>query len=277
MDTLELSVATVEEGASLAAAQWGVDASEVQVTVLEEIKGLFGKPGKLKVKAERASAKPAKPARAPKAAKPAKAEPAPEPEAAPAEQATEEPAAEAKPVRKSKTPKKQEEAAAAPASDEAPAAEVVASAEDEERILEILNSLFEDGDLKATATVSQRQGRYINVAVDGKDASFLVGRRGDTLNALQYLCNVIASRHLEKGVRVTLDGNGYRNRREEVLTKLAQDIAEQVRERGEEAVLDALPAFERRLVHKALGEFEGVVTYSEGEEPNRRVVIAPAD
>jgi spoIIIJ-associated protein len=78
-------------------------------------------------------------------------------------------------------------------------------------------------------------------------------------------------------VRVTLDGNDFRRRREDQLTKLAQSIADQVAKRGEEAVLDALPAFERRIVHKALSEYGGVQTYSEGEEPNRRVVIAPAD
>jgi spoIIIJ-associated protein len=104
-----------------------------------------------------------------------------------------------------------------------------------------------------------------------------VGKHGDVLNAMQYLVNIIASRRIERGVRATLDGNDYRRRREEALTTLAQRIAEQVQKRGEEAVLDALPAFERRIVHKALGEISGVTTYSEGEEPNRRVVIAPVE
>jgi spoIIIJ-associated protein len=86
----------------------------------------------------------------------------------------------------------------------------------------------------------------------------------------------MANRKIGNGVRVTLDGNDYRLRREQTLTKLAESIAEQVLARGEEAVLDALPAFERRIVHRALGEISGISTYSEGEEPNRRVVIAPA-
>ncbi|MCH8979662.1 MAG: hypothetical protein IH945_10540, partial [Armatimonadetes bacterium] len=83
------------------------------------------------------------------------------------------------------------------------------------------------------------------------------------------------TRKLGRGVRVVLEGNEYRKKRQEVLTKLATQIAKEVASRGEEAVLDALPAFERRVVHKALSEFEGVKTYSEGEEPERRVVIAP--
>jgi hypothetical protein len=81
---------------------------------------------------------------------------------------------------------------------------------------------------------------------------------------------------LDAGIRATLDGNDYRRRREEALTQLASKIAAQVLDRGEEAVLDALPAFERRIVHKALSEIDGVTTYSEGEEPNRRVVIVPS-
>jgi spoIIIJ-associated protein len=96
------------------------------------------------------------------------------------------------------------------------------------------------------------------------------------LNALQYLVNIIGNRRIANGVRATLDGNDYRKRREDTLTSLAQNIADQVKKRGEEAVLDALPAFERRIVHKALSTVTGITTYSEGEEPNRRVVIAPA-
>jgi spoIIIJ-associated protein len=94
---------------------------------------------------------------------------------------------------------------------------------------------------------------------------------------MQYLVNIIAGRRFDNGVRATLDGNDYRRRREEALTLLATKIADQVKSRGEEAVLDALPAFERRIVHKALSTYEGISTYSEGEEPNRRVVIAPID
>jgi spoIIIJ-associated protein len=115
----------------------------------------------------------------------------------------------------------------------------------------------------------------VNVTLDGRDVSFLVGRRGEVINALQYLMNVMSTRKLHNGVRVVLEGNDYRKKRQDVLTKLATQIAEEVAKRGEEAVLDALPAFERRVVHKALSEFPGIVTYSEGEEPNRRVVIAP--
>jgi len=97
------------------------------------------------------------------------------------------------------------------------------------------------------------------------------------INALQYLTNIISNRKYDNGVRSTIECNDYRRRREETLTTMAVKIAHAVLERQEEAVLDALPAFERRIVHKALQTVDGISTYSEGEEPNRRVVIAPAN
>ena len=275
MEALELSVATVEDAAAQAAAEWGVSPSDVKVTVLEETKGLFGKPGKLRVKVE-----PPKPKKG-RAAKPAKEEAAAAPvvEEAPVE----EPKAEkpARPKRGAKAAKVEEaapeaEAAEAPAAEEA-RPEVIATQEDADRMVEMLNGLMKSGDLDVEVKVTNVQGRYVNIELDGEDVGYLVGRRGEVLNALQYVCNVIASRQLRNGVRITIEGNNFRKRREEALTRLAENIAEQVRERGEEAVLDALPAFERRIVHQALMNFDGVMTYSEGEEPNRRVVIAPQD
>lgn len=280
MDTLELSASTLEDAAAQAAAEWGVDPKDIKLTVLEETKGLFGKPGKLKVRAEKASAPKGK-------AKAAKAAPAPATEVKEEEAAAPAPVEEtpAKPAKKARAPKKEAPKAEAADAPEAPAEEeggqsgeeVVASQAEADQMVEILNNLFSMGDLEATAKVSSLQGKYVNVEIDGKDTSFLVGRRGEVLNALQYLCNVIASRQIGSGIRIVIDGNSYRKRREQVLYKLATDIAVEVRERGEEAVLDALPAFERRIVHQALQDFEGVSTYSEGEEPNRRVVIAPAE
>ena len=87
----------------------------------------------------------------------------------------------------------------------------------------------------------------------------------------------MANQKYGNGIRVTLDGNAFRKNREEQLEKLAKKIAEQVLERSAEALLDPLPAFERRIIHKVLSEYPGIQTFSEGEDPNRRVVIAPAD
>lgn len=271
MDTIEIVASSVDEAREQAAAELGVSSDQIEVKVVEETKGLFGRPGKVKVSAQVAGAPAKKPARAAKATKPKAEAPAPEPEAV----------APAKASAKKPTAKKAAPAAAAPTEEGQEATEArpeaVATQEDADRMLEILNSIFAAGDLEASAKLDKLNGRYINIEVDGDDVGYLVGRRGEVLNALQFLANVIASRQLHNGVRVSVEGDNYRKRREDILTKLATDIATAVQERGEEAVLDALPAFERRIVHQALVEFAGVTTYSEGEEPNRRVVIAPAE
>ncbi|MEZ5164077.1 MAG: R3H domain-containing nucleic acid-binding protein [Fimbriimonadaceae bacterium] len=141
----------------------------------------------------------------------------------------------------------------------------------------MLNSVFEAGDLDASVSCSELNGRYVNLEISGQDVGFLVGRRGEVLNAIQYYMNVVAARKLHNGVRVTLEGDNYREKRATSLSNMAQEIAAEVVKRGQEAVLDPLPAFERRIIHQALSEIEGISTYSEGEEPNRRIVIAPGE
>ncbi|MBS1709137.1 MAG: KH domain-containing protein [Armatimonadetes bacterium] len=267
MDSIEIIATSEEEALSQAATALGVPADSVKLAKIEETKGLFGKPGKIKYSATAAKAKAAK---APKAAKPepvVEAAPAPEPAAKPEKPAR---AAKAKPAKKEEAPA----AAAAEAPEARP--EVVATQEDADNLVAILNDLMAKANLHAEATVASLNGRYVNLEIDGQDVSYVVGRRGEVLNALQYLLNVVSSRKLQNGVRVVLEGDSYRQRREAILTQMAIDIATEVKKRGEEAVLDALPAFERRVIHQALVEMEGINTYSEGEEPERRVVIAPA-
>lgn len=279
--SIEITAKSVDDAVRQAASQLGVDTERVAVEVLEESKGLFGKSQvrvrasvadtapKAKAKAVKTAEKPAKEA---KPEKPVKPEPAPKPEKP-----------TAKPARGSAKPEK----AAKPAKPEAKVEaddeggpdrpDVVATQADAEQLAEMVREILDLADLQVVVDISELNGRYVNLELDGKDVGFLIGKQGEVLNAFQYLMNVIAGRQLGNGVRVTLDGNHYRRRRAEALTNLAVQIAEQVRERGEEAVLDALPAFERRVVHHALSTMEGIATYSEGEEPNRRVVIAPAE
>lgn len=301
MQSIELTVKNLDDAAATAAEQLGVSPDQVKITVLEESKKLFGKVS-YKVKAEtKGAGKAAKAvveaAPAPAAAAPAAAEAprkklgakkaAAEPvaEAAPAvEEAPAAPKAKATKTTKAKAEKPAEtpaavatEAPAAEASDEDAGPEVVASEEDASKLSDILKTLAKKSGLDAEIKVGELQGKYINLSIDGREAGFLVGKNGEVLNSLQYLINLVAKQQLANGVRVTLDGNDYRKRRAESLTNLANKIAEKVKERGEEAVLEALPAFERRVIHKALQEIEGVTTYSEGEEPDRRVVIAPID
>ncbi len=271
MEFLEIVASSMEEALDKASRELGVDPSRVRLTVIEQAKGLFGQ-GKLRAKAEVIPEEPVK-AEAPAP------EPEPEPEPQPEPEPEEAPAPKA--PRSRKAPKAVEEEAVEEVAPEAEVEEAaaphIATQEDADRLIDILDQILDAGELNATAKCTGFNGKYVNLSIDGRDVSYLVGRRGEVLNALQYLMNVIAARQIEGGPRVVLDGNNYRERREEVLTKLALDIAAQVKERGEEAVLDALPAFERRIVHRALVDAEGVTTYSEGEEPNRRVVIAPAE
>ncbi|RYG37093.1 protein jag [bacterium] len=305
MPSIEITAKSVEDARTTGAARLGVEPGAVNVTVLEETKGLFGKSQvRARVESPDAVEAPATPAapvakeapagrkkveRAPKAeAKPKAAEPKPEdtvPEPVVAAPVVEEAPKPARGRGRSKAAPKVEEAVAAPveapaAATEAPAAEeareeAVATQEDGDRFVALIDELMEAAGLDVKAKVAGLQGRYVNVSLDGKDSSHLVGKHGEVLNALQYLVNILSNRRTGNGVRSSLECNDYRQRREQTLMKMAHKVAEQVIERREEAVLEALPAYERRIVHKVISEMDGVETYSEGEEPNRRVVIAP--
>lgn len=281
METLELQVKSADEATKAAAAQLGVDPSQVEVTILDESPGLFGKK-KLKVQVSLRGTDDAKPAKA-KAAKPEKAEKAEKPARAPkaekeAEEAKpEKPARAERPVRGKKVEAAPADAPAAEAEEVEERVEAVATQADADAIIAMIEEVLEIADLEATVQLRELQGRYVNLELDGKDVAHLVGKSGEVLNSFQYLVNLMIAKKLDNGVRVVLDGNNYRNRREQVLRDLATNVAKAVKDRGEEAVFDALPAFERRIIHKALSEIEGVQTYSEGEEPNRRVVVAPAE
>jgi len=272
MQSIELQAKSLEEAKQVASEKLGVSPDEVTLTVLEETKGLFGKSN-YRVRAEVGSDEPA-PAKPKGRVSKAKAKDEPVAEAVvDAEPEVAKPAKKA-PAR-TKAPAKEEATSDDAEESNEPEVEPVASEDDAKKIKGLLEELLEKADLDATVTIASLNGRYVNIEIDGKDTAYLVGKNGEVLNNLQYLLNVMLNRQLANGVRATVDGNHYRSRREEQLSKLAQSIATQVKERGEEAVLDALPAFERRVVHKALVDFTGVTTYSEGEEPNRRVVIAP--
>ena len=120
-----------------------------------------------------------------------------------------------------------------------------------------------------------RHAPYLDVELIGEDVAETLGRHGQSLDALQYLANLIIGRRVGPEVRVILDAGGYRARRSETLTNLAREFAAQVRERQEECELDPLPAHERRIIHNALADDPTIRTYSEGDDPDRRVIIAP--
>mgnify|MGYP001159337193 CR=1 FL=1 len=112
--------------------------------------------------------------------------------------------------------------------------------------------------------------------LSGDEIAVLIGKRGQTLNALQYLTNLVANRHADRFIRVQLDAENYRERRRETLHQLAIRLAEKAQKLNRKIVLDSMPAHERKIIHLALKDVPEVSTVSEGVEPNRYVVILPS-
>jgi len=115
----------------------------------------------------------------------------------------------------------------------------------------------------------------LRLRIDADSMGLLIGRRGETLDALQYLVSLHVNRTSSEYQRITLDTEGYRSRREETLTRLARKTASQVRATGRAIAMEPMNPYERRILHSALQDFRGVTTHSEGEEPDRHVVITP--
>ena len=117
----------------------------------------------------------------------------------------------------------------------------------------------------------------LRLCINAETMGLLIGRRGETLDAMQYLVSLVANKNRkEEGyLRVTLDTEGYRFRREETLKRLARKNATHVRQTGRPVAMEPMNPYERRILHSALQGFSGVTTHSEGEEPNRHVVITP--
>lgn len=121
----------------------------------------------------------------------------------------------------------------------------------------------------------REDSEYLHIDVTGRESGILIGHHGQTLDALQYLTNLVAAKVGDEGPRVLLDVEEYRKRREETLIRLATRLADRVKRSGEPMVLEPMSAHERRVIHLALQEDPSVATASEGDEPFRRVVIQP--
>lgn len=148
-----------------------------------------------------------------------------------------------------------------------------------EAVARTLEAVVEGMGLDARVVVAAGgEGGDLEATVEGEGTAALVGRGGETIDALQYLLAQIASR-AEGGTRrrVTLDADGYRARREAALVELAGQAAREAVEHGEEIELDAMTPHDRRIVHMALKERTDVVTRSEGDEPRRRIIVEPAE
>jgi spoIIIJ-associated protein len=145
----------------------------------------------------------------------------------------------------------------------------------EQAALEALVELCDKTTLDLRPEAREVQGQYLQIELVGDDALATFGRNGKSLDALQYLANLIVGRRTGGEVRILLDAGNYRARRQETLENLAREYANMVKERQEECEFDPLPAHERRIVHNALASDDSIRTYSEGDDPDRRVIIAP--
>ncbi|OIQ11332.1 hypothetical protein MTCOM_25580 [Moorella thermoacetica] len=143
----------------------------------------------------------------------------------------------------------------------------------EKVINDFLSKVLADMQIEAGIEIRPRDGYYF-VSFHGKDLGILIGRRGETLDALQYLTNLAVNRILQNKIRIILDVEGYRKRREQTLINLARRLSNRVKETGNRIVLEPMNPQERRVIHTALQNDSQILTFSEGQEPNRKVVIA---
>ncbi|HMM06841.1 MAG TPA: RNA-binding cell elongation regulator Jag/EloR [Clostridiales bacterium] len=136
-----------------------------------------------------------------------------------------------------------------------------------------LTTVFEKFELDVTIESIESED-FVTLDLIGKDLGILIGRRGETLDALQYLTNLTVARHFDERNKYILDVEGYRKKREETLEHLAKKLAERVKESGKNLSLEPMSPYERRIIHTVLQSDDQVRTFSEGEEPFRKVVIA---
>ena len=115
----------------------------------------------------------------------------------------------------------------------------------------------------------------VYIDINGKDSGTIIGKRGQTLDAIQYLCSLVANKSSENYVRVVIDAENYRAKRERTLEQLANRLADKVRKTGRSVRLEPMNPYERKVIHATLQNRNGVTTRSEGEEPYRRVIIEP--
>jgi len=137
---------------------------------------------------------------------------------------------------------------------------------------EFVEGLLDSMQLEADVSTRLEDDRAV-VDVTGDDLGVLIGRRGQTLDALQEVTRTAVQRRLRSRVRLLVDVEGYRSRRRDSLTEYARSMARRAMERGTEIELEPMNAYERKLVHDAVTEIEGASSYSEGEEPNRKVIV----
>ena len=297
---------TIDLAVEAALAQLGLDRDSVSVTVLAQAKsgflGIGAQPAKVQVTYEVADPVPEAPKNALSSAsrsKPPRPAAPKAPEAAPAAVKPAQPAApkapeapkpaEAPKAPEAPKPAEASKAPAAPRAAEAPKApkaprspqaakvekvyEPAAPGSGEEKIEQFLKGLLEHMGSAAVPHAMKESDDTYKVELTGDGLGYLIGRRGDTLDAIQHLANYAVNRDVEGRIRINVDAEQYREKREESLRRYAAKKAQQVLKARRRTVLEPMNAYERHVIHAALQDMENITTHSTGTEPNRRVVI----
>jgi len=258
--TLEVIAPTVEEALAQGLAELGLTADAVSVEVLDAgNKGLFGL-GKPQVRV-RLTVNPAGGVMDVQTDSVTKSRPEPEPKRV-----------ETKPE-------------PAPVKSSPPAKEVESQPEHDallDRTESVVSKMLHLLNLQAQVSAhygpTERDGRRnIQVDIRGSDLSVLIGRRSETLSAFQYIASLIVGKEEQQFVQLTVDVEGYRDRREKQLVQMANRMADQVTKSGRRQTLEPMPSAERRIIHIALRDHPAVKTESTGEEPYRKVMILPKE
>ena len=275
---------TIDLAIEAALTQLALDRDSVSVTVLSQAKsgflGIGAQPAKVQVTYEVPDPKPEPPKVALSSAsrskkKPAapKAEAPKAPEAPkPVKQEAPKPAPKAEAPKQEK-PKKQPKAEAPKAPKEPKVYAVAEPGSIEEKIEAFLKGLLEHMDSQAVPHAWLTKENTYMVELVGEDLGYLIGRRGDTLDALQQLCNYTINRSIDGHVRINVDAESYREKREDSLRRYAHKKAQQVLKARRRTTLEPMNAYERHVIHAALQDMDRITTYSVGTDPNRRVVI----
>ena len=135
----------------------------------------------------------------------------------------------------------------------------------------LLKQMDVDGTIKAEIIGKDR----ISIGLEGKNMGIIIGKRGETLDAIQYLVNIVANKDRKEYIKIMLDSENYRARREETLQKLALKLSKKVQKSRKPISLEPMNPYDRRIIHSALQDSKFVKTHSEGKEPFRKVVITP--
>ena len=292
---------TIDLAIESALTQLGLDRDSVSVLVLQQAKngflGFGAQPAKVQVtyevpdpvvvpekpKSALGSASRSKPKAKPlPEKKPEPVKPAPKAEAPKAEKKVEAPKAE-QPKKEQPKKEKKSEPAKAPKAPKEPkepksvkAPRVYTPAEPgstEEKIEIFVKGLLEHMGSKAIPHAFKESDNTYFVELVGEDLGYLIGRRGDTLDAIQHLANYTVNRGVEGHIRINVDAESYREKREDSLRRYARKKAQQVLKARRRTTLEPMNAYERHVIHAALQDMENITTHSTGTEPNRRVVI----